>query len=260
MLLFAGCAASSPPLPAARPEELPAAWLDAIARRPCPTPFEAQLRLRVDTPGRTPVTLDGRLEVARGALQLEARYGAFRPIFVLSADADTAQLLVHGERALWAEPRAATDDLRRGGPAAWARCLDWSLCTRNLLEGFRPDGPGTISGSDWVVSGSIAGTSLRMALRVDPNRGEIRSFELRDRDLPLLEGRLTRSHTFGAAFVPTRIQLRLIEPDTRMDVELTRLRPLETVRPRPSLPRGWHRAEALDLHPAEGAKRLPPRF
>jgi len=208
LLVLSGCAARRPALPAVPSRELPGAWLRLLADRPCPDPFWARLRLRLEVPGQPGVTLEGMLRAqAPDTLRLTARLGPFRPVFALLANPDSAQILLHDAGEFWLVPRAVPDWAAMD-PAAWSEALSWALCPARLLQRFEAEGPGNVAGSRWSVAGRLRGTPWGAALTMDTRTGALLSARVRGGEAVAFELTAGRHGSVGGAWLPGRMEIR----------------------------------------------------
>lgn len=202
-----GCGTRPPALPPVTPDQLPAVWLDLLSARACPDPLRARLVLRIEPADRSALTLDGTLTVAPpDTMQIGVRLGAFRPVFALRADADSCQLLVHGEAAYWTTPRDVRDWAAMN-PSAWAAVLGWALCPRHLYANLETEGPGRVDRGRWHIDGRLSGTPFRAGLVVDVSRGSLLSLRMSADGRTLLDASMSRFIASAAGWVPTRIDL-----------------------------------------------------
>ncbi|MCA9726513.1 MAG: hypothetical protein KC729_02455 [Candidatus Eisenbacteria bacterium] len=244
VILASGCAHRPPPLPGVPPSDLPDAWLQELRAQPCPGRLQARLRMRIEAPGEPGVRVDGSLKTSfPDTLKVSARLGAFRPLFALQARADSCELLLHEERAFWVTTRAKPD-WDRMDPAAWVQALEWALCPGQLAADLRGADAGRMERGIWIVEGGLVGQPGRARLEVDPRSRSIVGIELLDPDV-VVRAELHDYHTFDdSAWLPTRIDLEVPQPDgrLRLRLEMLGLRGLsaqeigEVTLPRPS---GW---------------------
>jgi hypothetical protein len=220
-----GCAHRPPPLPGVTPGELPGAWLDELAAAPCIPGLQARLKMRVDAEGEPAVRVDGTLAaVLPDTLKVTARLGAFRPLFVLHARADSAGLLFHEERAYWISSRGNID-WDRMNPSAWARALQWSLCPQALARELVATGPGRMEDRIWQVEGTIPGHDGTVRLHVDPRSRAVVGIDLlEDKDL-VARARLRNYRYLGEFWIPTLVDLEVPQPQGRLELRVEILAP-----------------------------------
>lgn len=240
--LLAGCAAAPPPLPPVAPEALPGAWIDLIAAEPPPPPFESRLRIRVEVPGQPAGSLDGVLRVAcPDTLALSARLGAFKPVFALASDADSAALWLHDAGQYGVAPRTRPD-WERLDPAAWAAAITWLICPAGLVRSLEPDGPGTIDARAWKISGRVAGAPWRFHLQIDLKARALSAVTIEDSLGPRVTLRASRWQLWRGRWVAEDLQIR--SPRDGLSLEVSRLtigpwdRARRTLPPR-GRPAGW---------------------
>jgi hypothetical protein len=222
LLLVLGCATTPPPLPSARPDALPAAWLDPLREAPCPASVDARVRLRVDPPDRGAVQLDGDLRaVLPDTLRLSGKVGVFRPVFQFVTVAGFSELLLHDARRFWIVP-SDSPDWELMNPAALRRAILWSLCPQSIVHSFRPDGAGTMSGRVWTVAGELTGTPYRLELAIEPHSRSVREITLQTGEEVLLRARLSDYAFLGDAWVPRLAELLIRQPEgpTEITIEL----------------------------------------
>ena len=234
-ILGAGCASRPAPLPAVRPETMPDAWIDLLIAAPCPATLEARVAMRVDAPDQPGVNLDGTLKFAGsgasgedGLLKLDARLGVFRPIFNLIAKGESAQLLIHEERATWVTPRDEPD-WDGMNPSAWAAAVGWALCPAALLRELEPEGAGRVQGDTWSVQGRLPsgsnrpgtsgdGDGLRVEIRVDRTDRSVEAIRLEGAAGAAVTASLESYRYFGDAWIPTVVHLSLPQPEGRLEL------------------------------------------
>jgi hypothetical protein len=255
-LVLSGCATHPPPLPAALPAQLPGAWLGPLASAPGPGPFRSELRIRISTRNRPQATLNGTLRaILPDTLEIGAQFGPFKPIFALHADADSCELLLHGEARYWIVAREHPDwELMT--PAAWAQALEWALCPADLLRRLEPDGPGRM-GEDglWEISGPVRGTPFRVEARVDPRRRSVRGLRVSQSGVLRLEARLGAERRVGEAWIPTELTLRSPKENLVLETELLGPKgsPRSGLRIGPVVrPTGWQAVEGAAILPVPG--------
>ncbi len=207
LALAAGCAAHQRPLPPVAPGEMPGAWLTPLGEASCPPRFEAKVRLDLKTGDGKGGAMDGTLRASLpDTLRLNARIGAFRPAFALFADADSCELLLHGDAAYWITPRGRVDWAGMN-PSAWARGLDWAICPSTLIRQLEPDGPGTTVQGIWRIAGTIRGTPWQVELGIDPRRRRVRQLVIASEGTVLLTARMRRYQRFHGVDVPVDFDL-----------------------------------------------------
>lgn len=241
-VLVVGCANLPPPLPAVSPAELPEAWLEAITAQPPPPPFESRLRIRVRIPEQPAGSLDGILRMAcPDTVSLSARLGAFRPVFALAADRDSAALWLHEAARYGVGPRSAPD-WERLDPAAWATALIWLIHPADLLRRLVPDGPGWLEEGIWAVGGALRDTPLRAALRIDTRTRTLAGVQIERSDEPILVLEAARPRSWNGFWLAERFELR--SPRDGLSLQITRLgigswHDGERRMPRRGRPVGW---------------------
>lgn len=262
-LLLWSCAARPPALPAAPPDALPEAWLGPLRTRPCPASLEANLRVRLTGAEAAPATLDGRLQWSAGdSLRITGSYGPFRPIFVLTADRDSTQLLVHEEKSYWVLPREPVD-WSAPNPAAWAQCISWAACPSALFARFTPDDRGRKESGLWRVAGALEGVPGTVQFGIDPRTGALVLIRLEAEGETLLETEFREPRAVGTAWIPSVLRVRVGDGASVLQIELLELSLLDRTRfhsiahPRPP---GWRRVASGDVPASLAApgKRLPP--
>lgn len=254
--LLAGCATRPPALPAVVPSELPGAWLEPLSKLPCPDPFRARLRIRIEAEGAPGFTADGSLVAdAPRSLRLQARIGAFRPLFALIARADSCELLLHDESRYWVVP-ASPADWDRMDPAAWTQALYWALCPAGLYSELETDGPGKVSRTGWELEGRLRGTPHRFRLRLDPDRSALKELRILG---PAGEERLTailgRPQKLKDAWLPRTLDLSFPSGGLRLKVEVNGLRVVsqeEAGQGDLIYPAGWEEIGPEGLQPGLG--------
>ncbi|MEZ4651265.1 MAG: hypothetical protein R3E97_21235 [Candidatus Eisenbacteria bacterium] len=213
-----GCATTPPPLPAAYPDELPSAWLDALETGPCVSSIDARVRLRIDPPDGGAVNLDGDLRASLpDTLRLSGKVGVFRPVFQFVTVAGFSELLLHDARSYWIVP-SDEPDWELMNPAAWRKAILWSLCPQSLLHTFRADDRGTMTGRVWTVSGTLVGTPYAVSLDIEPRSRSVRAIRLRSGAEELLTADLGQYRFVEGAWVPQRAALRIRQPDGMTEV------------------------------------------
>ncbi len=254
-VLAPGCGPRPPALPPVTPDQLPSVWLDSLSVRSCPDPLRARLVLRVEPRDQSAVTLDGTLNaVLPDTMQLGVRLGAFRPLFALRADADSCQILVHGESAYWTTSRNAPH-WGVMNPSAWVTALGWALCPRDLYMSLEPDGPGRIERGRWHLRGRLAGTPFEARLEVDVSNGSLVSLQVFEGDRTLLEAGITRYLNSASGWVPTRIDLDAPVEGIRVRIHAESLGRWSAGRLEQDLilrPPGWQRVSGRLSLPAPG--------
>lgn len=252
LLVLAGCASAPPPLPGARPEALPEAWLGPLREAPCPPALSAHVRLRIDPPDRGAVRLDGDLRASLpDTIRLSGRVGVFRPIFQFLSVAGFAELLLHESRSYWIVP-SDEPDWEVTNPAALRQAILWSLCPTTLLRSFRAADRGRMVGRTWQVAGELVGTPHPVRLYVEPRSRSVREIHLgADEDLRLV-ARLDDYVFLGSAWLPQTIELEIPGPDgaTAIVIGLSGLELLDpgaTEREGLVQPPGWRHVEGLPL-------------
>lgn len=242
--LLPGCSTRPPALPPVTPDQLPSVWLDSLSARACPDPLRARLVLRVEPRDGSAVTLDGTLNAAPpDTMQVGVRLGAFRPLFALRADADSCQILVHGESAYWTTPRGSPD-WGVMNPSAWVTALGWALCPRDLYTSLEPEGPGRIEKGRWHLRGRLAGTPFTASLEVDVSNGSLVSLQVFDKDRTLLDAGIARFLTSASGWVPTRIDLDAPVEGIRIRIYVENLAQWDAGSPEQGVilrPPGWRR-------------------
>jgi len=175
--------------------------------------------MRVDAEGEPAVRVDGTLAaLLPDTLKVTARLGAFRPLFVLHARADSAGLLFHEDRAYWISARERID-WDRMNPSAWARALQWSLCPHALARDLSPAGPGRMEGRIWEVEGTVPAHHGTVRLHVDPRSRAIVGIDLLEEDL-VARARLRNYRFLGEFWIPTLIDLEVPQPDGRLELRV----------------------------------------
>ncbi|MBK8231097.1 MAG: hypothetical protein IPK72_11025 [Candidatus Eisenbacteria bacterium] len=257
------CTARPPALPAAAPDALPEAWLAPLRARSCPASLEANLRVRLTGADAAPVTLDGRLQWSAGdSLRVTGSYGPFRPVFVLTADPDSTQLLIHEEKSYWVLPRAPVD-WTAPNPAAWARCIVWAACPAALFSRFTPVDRGRMESGLWTVEGALDGVPGMARFGIDPRTGSLVTIRLRTEGQTLLETEFLEPHAVGTAWVPSLLRVRVGDGASVLQIELLELAALDRTRFHPiqhPRPAGWRRVASggLPASLSDPGKRLPP--
>lgn len=151
-------------------------------------------------------------------LKVTARLGAFRPLFVLHARADSAGLLFHEERAYWISSRDRVD-WDRMNPSAWALALQWSLCPQALARELDTTDAGRMEGRIWQIDGSIPGHSGTVRLHIDPGSRSIVGIDLIDGDL-VARAELRNYRFVGTIWLPMRIDLEVPQPQGRLEMRV----------------------------------------
>ena len=262
LLLVTGCATSPPPLPSARPEALPDAWLGPLRAAPCVASVDARVRLRIDPPDQRAVQLDGDLRaVLPDTLRLSGKVGVFRPVFQFVTVAGFSELLLHDAQSFWIVP-SDSPDWELMNPAALRRAILWSLCPQSILHSFRPDGRGSMSGRTWTVTGELSGTPYRLELAIEPRSRSVREISLGTATEELLRARLSDYAFLGEAWVPRRAELRIRQPEgpTEITIELVGASELESGALEGKglvQPPGWRPAERLGITLPEGLAPEP---
>jgi len=232
-LLLGGCAAQRVPLPFVTPDQLPDAWLDALAGEPCPDPFRARVRMRLGVPDHPSVRLDGTLLAdVPDHIRLSGKLGVFRPIFNLFAVPDSCEMLIHDDSTYWITARDQAD-WSIMNPSAWGHVLEWALCPQGLVHRIVPEGAGRVEGREWTVSGRLEGTPFHAELVFDRKDRRLLSIVLRDRTeeepQPVAVSARLRDHEeVGTQLVPTRLEFALPHPEGTLNltVEIAGLSPL----------------------------------
>ena len=248
-VLFGGCANFPPPLPVVSPAELPGAWLEAIAAQSPPPPIEARVRRRVRIQEQPAGNLDGMLRmVCPDTVSLSARLGAFRPVFALAADRDSAALWLHEVGRYGVGPRSAPD-WERLDPAAWATALTWLIHPADLLRRLEPDGPGRLEEAIWTVGGILRDTPWRAALRIDTRTRTLAGLQIERSGEPILVLEAARPRAWNGFWLAERFDLR--SPRDGLSLQITRLgigswHDGERRMPRRGRPVGWSTVNSGD--------------
>lgn len=206
-VFFAACAPTRRPLPAVPRDELPDRWLAELAGEPCPPPFDARLMIRVEARGEPSVTLEGMLTARLpDTLRLSAGVGAFRPAFVLRADVDSCELLLHDESRYWITARE-TPEWRSLSPAAWSAALTWALCPASFFRRLELDDAGRFESGSWVATGRVRGSPWRAVARVRPADRALTALVLADDEGVLTEIRSSRISSVDGIVLPERLEI-----------------------------------------------------
>jgi hypothetical protein len=218
-----------------------------MAAEPCPGPFSARLRIRVEIPEQPDATLEGKLEaIPPDTLRLTARLGAFRPAFVLLANADSCELLVHETARYSVAPRTAPD-WEAMNPAAWAEALLWALCPRELFRRLRPDGPGRVDSGVWTVTGKIAGSPWKVQAALHVRTRSLVAIDLSQGGPALARVACGRHSSAGGTWLPGRLEVSRASDRLVLRVERLSagsLGPGEAPAVAILRPRGWAREPA----------------
>lgn len=175
--------------------------------------------MRVDAEGEPAVRVDGTLAaIIPDTLKVTARLGAFRPLFVLHARADSAGLLFHEERAYWISSRDRVD-WDRMNPSAWALALQWSLCPQALARELDAAGSGRMEDRIWQIDGSIPGHDGTVRLHVDPGSRSIVGIDLIDGEVTA-RAKLRNYRYLDTFWIPTVIDLEVPQPQGRLELRV----------------------------------------
>jgi hypothetical protein len=233
-----------------------------MATEPCPPPLWARLRIRAELPGEPAVTLEGMLQaIPPDTLRLTARFGAFRPAFVLLADADSSELLLHSTREVWVTPREAPDWTNLN-PSAWTTALAWALCPADLFRRLRANDPGRVEGRLWTLTGEIEGSPWSAVIAVNTRSRSLVDLALAGEDGVAVRVRAVGHGEVGGAWLPERMEIARPADGLLLRIERLaggHLAPGD----RPSFlllrPPGWirNRSGRLDLELPDGESPRP---
>lgn len=220
----------------------------------CPPPLWVRLRIRAELPGQPALTLEGMLQaVAPESLRLTARFGAWRPAFVLLARPDSSELLVHEAARYWVAPREAPDWATLDA-AAWASALAWTLCPGEFFREFLPREAGRIEDGRWTVNGGLARTSWGVRVTLNIRTRALLALEVADGDVEVARIRASGHETAAGAWLPERLEISRPVEGLRVRIDRVgagRLSGAEMPSFELLYPSGWTRGRAggIELQP-----------
>lgn len=222
-MLDLGCATAPPPLSPPVGRDWPEAWRIELAAAPQPPVFAARVRMRLDAPGEPGVQVEGNLQAGLpDTLRLQARMGVFRPLFALTARADSAALLIHEEKTAWLTSRV-NEDWEIVNPSAFARALSWALSPQSLWSELEIVESRMLESGRWEVVGRIENPERLVRLVVDPQQRRVESLDLvatahQHPSEPIAHLELRRYRDFEGAWIPLRFKADLPHPEGRLTV------------------------------------------
>jgi hypothetical protein len=252
LAIVAGCARGPHP---AVPPSFGAGEMAGELRRTSPGAISASVRIRLEPEEGTGITIDGTLKaIPPDTLSLSARLGVFRPFFVLRADADSAELLLHEARRFWITARS-DEDWTALNPSVWARAIAWALSPADLLD--RLDNSRLVGGDGRVEQyrGELRGTPFEVELGIERGRPRLVSLRVLDGEAVVLQLLQRDFRRVGRAWIPGFLEMRMPRHrlTTRIEVlgvSASRFDPspaLERLRPK-----GWE-----PVRPGEAILALP---